>query len=466
MSAESGQGAGEGEVDMMDSLLITNGMVVTWEPDAELIAEGAVYVEGGRIVEIGGAREMEARYPAAERINARGQLVMPGNICAHTHFYGAFARGLVIPGPAPKDFPEILERLWWPLDQALDTDAVRASALVCLIDAIKHGTTTLIDHHASPNALEGSLDVIADAVDEAGLRAVLCYEVTDRYGPERAQASIAENARFLKAARERPNIAATFGLHASLTVSEETLARCVEAAGGSGFHIHVAEHEADEYDSLKKSGRRVVDRLHAAGILGPRTIVAHCVHIDLREAELLRDTGTWVTHQPRSNMNNGVGVADVEGMLRAGIRVCLGNDGFSNNMWAEWKTAYLLHKVWHRDPRRANGMAIVEMAVQNNAALAGSFFPQAQPGLLVPGAAADIILVDYHPFTPLTAGNLPWHILFGFEASIVTTTICAGRVLMRDRALLTLDEAAISAHAREIAPAVWARYNAFVEKGL
>jgi putative selenium metabolism protein SsnA len=334
-----------------------------------------------------------------------------------------------------------------------------------LVDAIKHGTTILIDHHASPNALAGSLDVIADTVEQAGLRAVLCYEVTDRYGPQSAQASIDENVRFLKAAKNRKNIAATFGIHASLTVSDETLAACVDAAKGldTGFHIHVAEHEADEDDSLRKHSKRVVKRLHDAGILGERTIVAHAVHIDAHEMELLRDTHSWVTHQPRSNMNNAVGVADVEGMLREGIRVCLGNDGFSNNMWEEWKTTYLLHKVTHRDPRRMNGMTVVEMAVQNNAALASQFFPDSPPGMLTPGAAADIILVDYHPTTPMTGGNLPWHILFGFEASMVTATICAGKILMQDRQLLTLDEAAITARSREIVTAVWQRYNEIVK---
>jgi putative selenium metabolism protein SsnA len=446
---------------MADSLLITNGSVVTWEADADLIENGAVYVEGGRVVEVGPASVLAERYQPAERLDARGQLIMPGNICAHTHFYGAFARGMAIPGPAPKDFPEILERLWWPLDQALTEEDVRYSALVCLVDAIKHGTTMLIDHHASPAALAGSLDVIADAVDEAGLRAVLCYEVTNRYGLDSAQASVEENVRFLKAAESRPNIAATFGLHASLTLTDDTLAACVEAAEGlnTGFHIHVAEHEADEYDSLAKSGKRIVDRLCEAGILGPRTILAHCVHVDPREMEIIHDKRAWVTHQPRSNMNNAVGAADVEGMLRLGIPVCLGNDGFSNNMWAEWKTAYLLHKVVHRDPRRANGVDIAQMAIHNNAALASIFFPDSPPGLLLPGTAADIILVDYHPTTPLSAGNLPWHIVFGFEASMVTATICAGRVLMRDRELLTLDEAAITARSRELAQAAWGRYD-------
>lgn len=449
-------------------MLITNGTVVTWLSDAELIENGAVYIEDGRIVDVGPAEEIHRQHTADLEIDASGQLIMPGNICAHTHFYGAFARGMAIPGPAPKDFPEILERLWWPLDQALDKEAVRLSVLVCLVDAIKHGTTTLIDHHASPNALAGSLDTIADAVEGAGLRAVLCYETTDRYGQESARASIEENVRFIKAAKSRPNIAGTFGLHASLSLTDETLADCVSATEElpTGFHIHVAEHEADEYDSLNRSGKRVIERLCEAGILGSRTIVAHAVHIDMAEAENLRNSRTWVTHQPRSNMNNAVGAADIEGMLRLGIPVCLGNDGFSNNMWAEWKAAYLLHKVWHRDPRRANGMDIVQMAIHNNAALASVFFPGSAPGLLMPGAAGDIILVDYQPITPLTAGNLPWHILFGFESSMVTTTICAGRILMQERQLLTLDERAIAAQARELAPSVWARYNEIVERVL
>jgi putative selenium metabolism protein SsnA len=357
-----------------------------------------------------------------------------------------------------------LQRLWWPLDKSLDEEAVRFSAQVCLIDAIKHGTTTLIDHHASPNFIDGSLDVIADAVDEAGLRAVLCYEVTDRDGAGKAQAGIGENVRFLKAAQRRPMIAATFGLHASLTLSDDTLKNCVRAAErlDTGFHIHVAEHEADEEDSLRKSNQRIVQRLNRLGILGPKTIVAHAVHVDESERALLRETGTWVSHQPRSNMNNGVGASALDVMLAEGMPVALGNDGFSNNMWAEWKAAYLLHKIANRDPRRAPGDQIARMATVHNAQLAGVFFPGQTIGKLVPGAAADVILVDYHPFTPLSAGNLPWHIIFGFEASMVTTTIAAGKILMRDRQLLTLDEAAITAAACDYAPKVWERYNRFV----
>lgn len=441
-------------------MLIIHGKIVTWGDEPQIIEDGAVQVVDGLITDIGTSSDLIARYPDDLVFDAQEQYVMPGNICAHTHFYGAYARGLAIPGQPPKDFPEILERLWWPLDKALDEDAVRFSALVSLVDAIKHGTTTLIDHHASPNALTGSLDVIADAVDEAGLRAVLCYEVTDRDGPEKAEAGIAENVRFLEAARNHPLVGATFGLHAGLTVSDETMQACADAAGqfGAGFHIHVAEHEADEYHSLQQYGLRVVDRLNKFDMLGPKTIVAHCVHTDAWELALLRDTNTWISHQPRSNMNNAVGAAPLDTLLRGDVRVVLGNDGFSNNMWAEWKAAYLLHKVVNRDPRRAPGDGIARMAVDNNARLVQEFFPGLQVGALKVGAAADIILVDYHPFTPVVAGNLPWHIIFGFESSMVTSTMVNGRWLMQERKLVTLDEKAIAEAARDLAPDVWDRY--------
>jgi cytosine/adenosine deaminase-related metal-dependent hydrolase len=204
---------------------------------------------------------------------------------------------------------------------------------------------------------------------------------------------------------------------------------------------------------------RVVDRLHRRGVLGPNTIVAHAIHVDAREVNLLADSGTWVTHQPRSNMNNGVGVAEVESLIRAGVPVCLGTDGFSHTMWEEWKTAYLLHKVWHRDPRRMNGMDIATMAVYNNASLAGMFFPEAPLGVLESGAFADLIFVEYHPHTPLTSGNLPWHIIFGFHESMVTTTIVGGKVLMKNRVLLTMDEEEVTARALRQAPQVWERYE-------
>jgi putative selenium metabolism protein SsnA len=447
--------------------LITHANLITWERPNRILEDYAVRIEAGLIAEMGPNAVLQSAYQSEDVLDARGQYVMPGNICAHTHFYGAFARGLAIPGEAPADFTQILEKLWWPLDRALTLEDVRFSALVCLVDAIKHGTTTLFDHHASPNAIEGSLDVIAEAVRQAGLRAVLCYEVTDRNGPDGARLGIAENVRFIKSANQQSEInnqqsliAAAFGLHAPLTVSTATLEACLAAAPeGTGFHLHVCESGDDRVAVGSRGDGIPVDWLNKYGALGPKSIAAHCVHVDEYEIEQLAETATWVTHQPRSNMNNAVGVAAVEEMLEAGVKVCLGNDGFSNAMWEEWKTAYLLHKVANEDPCRMNGNTVVEMAVYNNAALTNAYFPYAPVGVIQPGAVADLIFVDYHPFTSLTAGNLPWHILFGFHESMVTTTIVAGKTLMRDRHLLTLDEAEIAATARQLSQQVWKRYN-------
>jgi putative selenium metabolism protein SsnA len=387
---------------------------------------------------------------------------MPGGICAHTHFYGMFARGLAVPAPAPKDFPEILEKLWWRLDRALSEEDIRVSALMGLVDAIKHGTTTLFDHHASPAFVDGSLDVIAEAVEQAGVRAVLCYEVSDRDGARFTDDGIKENVRFLKRLNDTPNsrLAGLFGLHASLTLSGATLQACRAALPeGAGFHVHVAEHEQDQYDSLQRTRMRVVERLQNHQILGDRTIAAHCVHVDAVEIGLLKETGTWISHQPRSNMNNAVGAAPVESMLHAGARVCLGNDGFTNAMWDEWKAAYLIHKAASRDPRRMNAADVMRIGMTNNAALANAFFPEAPIGRLEPGAIADLILVDYHSPTPVTADNFPWHVIFGFQAGMVTATLADGKVLMRDRKLTTLDEGRIAARARELAPRVWKRFE-------
>ncbi len=446
-------------------MLITNGTIITLGAENRVIENGAVYVRGPRIMDVGATRALVIKYPREEKLDAHGKLVMPGSIVAHTHFYGAFARGMSLPpGPPPKNFPEILQQLWWKIDRALTLEDCKLSALVSLVDAIRNGTTTLIDHHASPNAIDGSLDAIADAVLESGLRASLCYEVTDRNGTSGARAGVRENLRFIKKVMGREwrrasnRVSAAFGVHASFTVSDKTLDHCLDAMDGlgAGFHIHVAEDIADEDDALQKFKQRVGERLEEHGVLGAKTIAAHCVHVDAGEIEILQRTKTNVAHNPRSNMNNAVGVADVLGMMRRGVNVGLGNDGFSNNMFSEMKTAYLLHKSHRRDPRRMGADQVLQMAYANNAKIARVFW-KPLVGELSVGAFADIILLDYVPYTPLTAGNFPWHLIFGMDGTHVTHTMCAGKWLMKDRVLLTLDEEAIAARAKEHAKKVWKR---------
>ncbi len=442
--------------------LITHGRVITFGEEHRIIEDGAVAVDGSVIHDVGTTQELVAHYPDAPHVDARGQIVMPGLIVAHTHFYGTFARGMYIPGPPMKNFLEILARLWWQLDRSLDEEGVRYSALVPIVDAIRHGATTLFDHHASNRFVDGSLDVIADVVLESGVRACLCYEVTDRDGPGVTEAGIRENVRFIKRVRheQHPRLAATFGLHAGLTLSDETLERCAaeaESLGNVGFHIHVAEGPFDQDHALETYGVRAVERLYQHRILGPDTIVAHAIDIDAWEMALLRETGTWVSHQPRSNMNNAVGVADIPTMLRGGMKVVLGNDGFSNNMFTEMHVAYLVHKVHRGDPRAMPADQVLRMQFFNNARLATHFFSR-PVGELTPGAFADIIFLDYDPPTPLTVDNLPWHIIFGVDGTRVTSTIVGGRFLMRDGELLTLDEEAIMARAREVARQTWERF--------
>ncbi len=440
-------------------MLITNGPIVTWGSPNDILEGHALLIRDGKIAAIGLESELRTQYPDETILDAENQIIMPGNICAHTHFYGAFSRGMAIPGEPATNFAEILEKLWWKLDKALDVDGVYYSALTLLIDAIKYGTTTLFDHHASPNFIDGSLDVIYEAMLASGLRGSLCYEVTDRDGEERALAGIRENGRFIKrvlSGDSDPMVRAHFGLHASLTVSDETLDKCLlENAGRAGFHCHAAEGIVDQIDSLEKYGVRVIERFYQKGVLGPKTIMVHGVHADELEIARLAETKTWLTHQPRSNMNNAVGVAPIEEMLRQGVRVGMGNDGFSNAMWSEWFAAYTLHKDNQRDPRAMGGYDIIKMAVENNSELVTETFDGLRIGRIEEGAAADIIFVDYAPITPMHAGNLPWHILFGFRDGMVTMTMANGRVLMKDRRLVFLDEHEVAAKSREAAKRAW-----------
>lgn len=448
-------------------MLITNGTVVTWGRPNEILDGYGLLIEDGKIAAIGPSAELERHHGGVARLDARGQYILPGNICAHGHFYSAFAVGMNVPHDPPITLPTILDRLWWPYDRALGEKEVRLAVEVGMVDAIKNGTTTYFDHHSSPNCIDGVLDLIASEISDAGLRAVLCFEVTDRDGQQRATAGIAENARFVDRYSRGPiaggRIAANFGIHAPMTVSDDTLAACRESVpAGVGFHVHVGEHEYDQYRSLAESGTRSVDRLFNHDMLGERSIMAHAIHLDAKEIMLLADTGTASSHQPRNNMNVGDGIAAVESQMRAGVRVCLGNDGLAPTMWREAEAAYFLQKIAHRDGRRLSPDQLLEMAIYNNAALASLYFSDAAVGTVAEGAAADLILVDYHPATPMTPANIGGHLVFAMNESMITTTIVAGELLMKDRELLTVDEQEVKARCREAAPAFWERYEAGV----
>ena len=432
-----------------------NGIVVTLGQKNEVIWGGAVVVEGDKISAVGTTNEARRRSPDADVVDCTGKLVLPGFICAHHHFYSTMARGMAIPGEPASNFVEILERLWWKLDRALSDEDITLSAQIPLIECIRNGTTTVIDHHASPGMREGSLDLIESAVRQAGIRASLCYEVSDR---NVEAGGIEENARFIKkTGKGDGQIAAMMGLHASFTLSDRTLERCVAIArdAGVGCHIHVAEDAADREDSMQKYGVPTVMRLEKRGVAGPESLFIHCVHIDEAEMDRVAATGTAVVHNPESNMNNAVGVTPLLTLLQKGVLVGLGTDGMSSDMLAQMRCAYLLHRLANHDPR----VAFIEapgLLLQGNAEIARRQFGLAF-GSLAQGAPADLAILDYQPPTPLNEANFLGHLIFGLVDAVVDTTVCKGQILMRDKKILVLDEERIAARSREVAPSMWQR---------
>jgi putative selenium metabolism protein SsnA len=433
------------------SLLIANGTVVT-SLDPIRVEVADVFIGGGHVVGIGDPTEQEA----AERviktcIDASGCLVMPGNVNAHMHLYSALARGMPYALDPPANFVQILQRVWWRLDRALDDDSVRASALLGGMEALLAGTTTLVDHHASPNAIEGSLDIVAEALSSLGLRSVCCYEVSDRDGPERTQAGLDESRRFAGRATtgELPLARAMVGAHASFTLSDETLAACVEIAqeAGIGIHIHAAEDAADEVDSERRFGLRVAARLADAGVLNERTLLAHGVHLDEDEIRLVRAAGATVAHNARSNMNNAVGRTPLAGL---GDNVALGTDGIGSDMFTESQAAFFRYQ---EDGSPGYDWPLARLSV--GAGVAARAFDEPQLGRIEPGAPADISILDYDAPTPLNTGTLAGHWLFGLGSRHVRDVIVAGQPVVRDRRLTLVDQDALVAEARSEAQRMW-----------
>jgi putative selenium metabolism protein SsnA len=433
-----------------------NGIVVTLGGDNQVIWNGSVVTDGELITGIGEASKMKERFPKAEAVDCTGKLILPGFLCTHHHFYSTMARGMAIPGEPAANFVEILERLWWKLDKALTEEDITLSAQVPLIECIRNGTTTVIDHHASPSMRDGSLDLIEEAVRQAGIRASLCYEVSDRNEPG---GGIRENERFIKKiGKGDGQIAAMMGLHASFTLSDKTLETCVGIAksAGVGCHIHVAEDAADREDAVAKYGMPTVHRLEKLGVAGEKSIFVHCVHIDESEMEILAATRTSVVHNPESNMNNAVGVTKLLELMKKGVLVGLGTDGMSSDMLAQMRCAYLLHRLANRDPRVAF-MEAPRLLLQNNSDICERQFGL-RLGELAVGRPADMAILDYLPPTPLTEANFLGHLIFGLVDATVDTTVCRGKILMRGRKLLTLDEKRITARSRELAPKMWQRF--------
>ena len=441
-------------------ILVGNGRVVTRDSKNPYYRDGAVVIDGDIILETGDFSGMKDKYPEAEFVDAGGGVIMPGFINAHTHIYSGLARGLAIEGNNPTNFLEVLEGMWWNIDRHLTLDGTRASAYATVLDCIRDGVTTIFDHHASFAQIPGSLFAIKDVCRELGIRACLCYEVSDRDGEEKRDQSIRENAEFARwAAKEDDDmIRAMFGGHALFTISDKTFEKMAEANDGlTGFHIHVSEGMNDVYDSLRNYGCKPVNRLLAHGILGEKTLLGHCIHVSPSEMDVIKETGTMVVNNPESNMGNAVGCAPVLQMMKKGILVGMGTDAYTHDMLESLKVFLIIQRHNACLPNVAWGEAM-QMLFANNAAIAAKYFRKPL-GVLSPGAAADVIVMDYKPFTPFSEENVDGHMLFGMMGRSCRTTIINGRVLYKDREFVGIDEEKINAWTLEQSRKLWGELN-------
>ena len=439
----------------MKTLLIKNGTVVTLNERQEVLEQGEVLLEGASIVAVG--HRLEAQHKVDRVIDAQGGVIMPGLINAHHHLYSTFARGFSAPGEPARNFQEILERLWWRLDRALTPDDVYYSAVIPAMEAAKAGCTTIIDHHASPACREGSLDLIEKAFREVGLNGCLCYEVSDR---NVEGGGIEENERYIKKCRHQqdPQFAALFGLHASMTLGKKTMERCAELIDqlDVGVHVHVAEAECDHEVTRAEFHEELMERFDRYGMTGPGSLFAHGIHLPESGLALLHQSNSMMVTNPESNMNNGLGVTPVLDILKRGILLGLGTDGMSNALIAQARALYLLQRDTQHDPRVAFGEAC-DMLLKNNRAICDRLF-QEHRGALAPGKLADVIVLDYTPFTPFSAANFYGHLLFGLVNAPVRHTICRGKVIVENGEFPHLDERAVRARALEHAKKLWARF--------
>lgn len=441
-------------------IIVGNGRVITRDSELPFLENGAVAIEGTKIAEVGSTDAIKEKYKDAEYIDAKGGVIMPAFINTHEHIYSAMARGLSIKGYNPKGFLDILDGQWWTIDRHLTLNQTKYSAMDTMISSIRNGVTTIFDHHASFGQIEGSLFAIADVAKELGVRSCLCYEVSDRDGMDKARASVKENADFIRYALKDDSdmIAGMMGMHAQFTISDETM----ELAAASkpqevGYHIHVAEGIEDLHDCLKKYGKRIVDRLMDCGILGEKTLLAHCIYINPHEMDLIKDTNTMVVHNPESNMGNACGCPPTMELVHRGILTGLGTDGYTHDMTESYKVANILHKHHLCDANAAWG-EVPEMLFYNNAAIANRYF-KTPLGVLKPGAAADVIVVDYVAPTHLDENNINGHILFGMTGRDVVTTIGNGKVLMKDREVKVADVEEVYAKCREESAKLWKSIN-------
>ncbi|RDE11336.1 MAG: amidohydrolase [Candidatus Thorarchaeota archaeon] len=441
---------------MSEDLLIKNGLIVTGNERGAIYGKGHVSVSNGMITSIGpGGPSMKADTV----IDASGCVVIPGLITAHTHLYGILLRGASLNVDPPTDFAQVLQRVWWPLDEALTVDDAYASALSASADMLLNGSTLYADTYSGPNSIEGSLDAIARGTREVGIRGIVAFEMTERHSQQEGERGFQEGLRFIKSLKKNDLVSGMMSIHASFTVGDEIVAKTVNEAKKLNVPItvHTSEGLVDLYHNLERSGERTVERLSRLGVLGPRTVLAHCVHVNDHEMDLIAESKTSVAHNPMSNMLNAVGVSPVPSMLKRGITVGLGNDGWIYDPFENMRCALTVHRLASGNPSAIGPEQIFRMATLDGARCYGM---DSRIGSLEEGKSADIVILDGSRVpTPLTKDSVIGHLLNTFGGSDVRDVFVGGIHSVENSRLKLTSQSNVAKISRESARSLWSRLN-------
>jgi 5-methylthioadenosine/S-adenosylhomocysteine deaminase len=439
---------------MSKKLLVKGGVAVTMDEKRRVIQDAGVAVVDGKIAAVGPSDDVSKGFNPGEVIEANGCIVMPGLICSHTHLYGIALRGSSLKIKPPSDFVQILQRVWWPVDEALTNDDAYATTLAAGVESLTNGTTCFADTYSAPNAIEGSLDQIAKASNEVGIRGVISFEATERRGEDEGTRGLKENLRFI-AKKDKGRALGMISLHAPFTVSDELVSRGVDASKRHRvpLTIHVSEGPNDGYHNMERYGKRSVERLSESGLLNPRSVLAHCVHLDEREIDLIAKSSSSVAHNPMSNMLNAVGVASLLEMLDHGVNVGLGNDGYIFDMFENMRSGFLLQRVARRDPNRPSPQEVVEMCTVN----AAKAYGLSSLGSIEAGKRADIIVVRPTFTATPYSGSIYGYIVNSTRGPDVRDVIVDGEVVMRNRRVLTVDVKKAEAKVLKVMDRLWKR---------
>lgn len=412
-------------------ILLKNATIVQFEPP--LVKKGMdIAIEDTLIKEIG--INLDTKYNAERVLDLAGELVYPGLVCSHNHFYSGLARGIMARIKPSTDFISILQNLWWRLDRSIDEEILLYSGLISSLDAIKSGTTAVIDHHSSPQYIKGSLNTLKEGFLKTGLRGLTCYEVTNRNGLEQMHTGIEENINFAKsvdADKKDPTkpylVEALIGAHAPFTIPDKGLSLLSEAIKetGRGIHIHVAEDLYDGFHSHAMYSKNLLNRLSSFGLLNSKSIIVHGVHLEESDIKILNDKDCFLIHNPRSNMNNAVGYNSNLDKIK---NLALGTDGIGSNMFEEFKFAYFKHKD-NRGPMWPD--SYLQFLNNGNKLLERNF--AAKFGKLESGYKADLVISDYNSPTPLLADNIAGHMAFGMSSHDVKSVIINGKIVYENR---------------------------------